>query len=126
MRLALDHRGRGAATEVGADAVCGRAGEHDRDDDRQATQRLRASCDTDAGAPRGSNSAATGIATARATATMSTAGPRPAKNQRNPNPVEASSRASATTVWAAAMPLAVLAARSELRASAASTPSVAA
>ena len=57
---------------------------------------------------------------------MSTAGPRPAKNQRNPNPVEASNRASATTVWAAAMPLAVLDAGVNCVASAASTPSVAA
>ena len=67
-----------------------------------------------------------GMAIARAIATMTIAGPRPAKNHKNPKPVEATSRETATTVCAAAIPLAVLPAGVNWVASAESTPSVAA
>ena len=73
-----------------------------------------------------SSAAATGSTSVIPTPTTSSAVERPVSCQSRPKPTEAPKRLRATTVWAAAIPLARLAAGTSRLASAASTPSVAA
>ena len=73
-----------------------------------------------------SSPAAAGSATTRARPITMMAVGRPDSCQSSPKVSEEPKRVKATTVWAAAMPLARLAAGTRREASAASTPSVAA
>ena len=71
-----------------------------------------------------SNHHATATPTSRAAATTYTAVERPSPVQRAPKSREEANLATATTVWAVAIPLARIGAGTSVEASAASTPSV--